>query len=161
MKQVKQVQVRHLRAQIWFWILIIIVSISLVSCAKGPSDTEVINLVKKERIGSGLLLEMKIEKKGGARKVYGSYLYPVTVKYRYITEGLRYGYVEGGGGDYFGPYYEDYEWNNLEEFLFIKNKFGSWEIENSRLIENKSTTHHRPEAQTMEKFYQEMLKKPK
>lgn len=138
-------------------IIAILLSGIIMSCASGPKDAEVIELVKKECLGpSDFLLEMKIEKKGGARKPerYNIAVYPVTVSYRYIRKGLLYGWVAGTSVPYFEQYYEDTEWHVVTEFLIGKDQFNEWDIVDSRRLEYKEVQKHkRPKTKSMEEYY--------
>ncbi len=141
--------------------VILLTVILLFSCAGGPKDNEIIELVKKKHLrGDGLLLEIKIEKRGNARKLegYGITAYPATVSYRYISKGLLYGWIAGTSVPYFEQYYEDIEWHVVTEFLIGKNQFNEWDIIDYRnLVYNEVQKHKRPSRKSMEEFYRERV----
>lgn len=142
-------------------VIILLIMMFFLSCASGPKDTEIIDLVKKERLRGDFLLDIKIVKKGGARKPegYNITVYPVTVSYSYITEGMLYGWVAGTSVPYFEQYYEDYEWYAVTEFLIGKNQFNEWDIIDSRNLEYKQVQpHKRPKSKSMEEFYKDRVK---
>ncbi len=131
----------------------------LTSCSpSGPSDAEILEIAKKDFIGtsSSLLIEIKIIEKKSSRNLSersDQVVFPVTVSCNYVRQGFKTGWIAGGGSDYFEPYYEDTEYKSVREFLIGIDNFQRWIIVDSRTIQTETTEHRRPASKTMELFY--------
>jgi len=136
--------------------LLIATTASLSSCSiGGPSDSEVLELAKKDFTGSSrtFLVEIKIEGRKSSKDLYGQKVFPVTVKCDYVSEGFKTGWIAGGGSSYFEPYCDDTEYNSVREYLLGKDNFDRWAIVDSRNGQTETTTHRRPASKSMESFY--------
>jgi len=145
-----------------FFILLILI---ILSCARGPSDSEILEIVQKEerfdRPGN-LLLQMEIVNREKSRELHDEKVYPVTIRYKHIIKGLKYGYVYGGGGVYHGPHYKDLEFEIRKKFFLGKNRMDEWAIVDSKLLNRRDIKEYkRPESKSMEVFYKDKIKTSK
>lgn len=131
----------------------------LMCRAQGPSNSKILEIVKKKNIDiRWLVLELKVESRGNGRTIQGIRVYPATVKYRYIAPGFDYAGLAPGGPGMPGKYYKDGEWEIKQEYLFAKNEWNEWGILKARnLISNNIGNYWRPIEVSMEVFYQERI----
>jgi len=126
----------------------------VASCAKGPSDAEVIAVTQERRFGysafpefAPLHLDTRVLKRGKPHKVGGEWVFPSTVEHHFIGCGLNY-----------SGYCDDTEYRDVVEYLLAKDNFGTWSVSDSRSISQQMVgKYSRPGNIPMSQFYRDKL----
>lgn len=144
-----------------FSLFVIYILFNSCGAPQGPTEQDIEKIVEQKN-QNNLILEIQIIERGKPKKIEDQYVFPITVKYDYIIQGLAYGNVSGSSRSYHsysGRACNDHEYTAKVTYLIAKDNFDVWYVYETRYIEDKEIAEYwRPENQSMEEFYRGRIK---